>query len=117
MEQPYPSATVEKKIVLKHMQKYDCVDEDYADKLTTWSVAIRKTFLDGGVDEIISTRRLCHIVQTFSIFNDKMKAIELCIARFDDDTKEAFLDLYTKIDAGVNEPEPVQETTQDETLF
>jgi len=100
MEQPYPSATIEKKIVLKHMQKYDCVDEDYADKLTTWSVAIRKTFLDGGVDEIISTRRLCHIIQTFSIFKDRLKSINLCVSRFDEDTKTAFIDLYTKIDAG-----------------
>ena len=58
-------------------------------------------YYDDGVDEVISTRRLCHIVQTFSIFKDKMKSIELCIARFDDDTKLAFLDLYSKVDAGV----------------
>jgi hypothetical protein len=63
---------------------------------------IRKTFIDGGVDEIVSTRRLCHIVQTFSIFNDRMKAIELCVNRFDDDTRSGFLDLYSKIDADVN---------------
>jgi len=117
LEQQYPTAATEKKIVLKHMEKYGKTDTEFADKLVVWSEAIRKTFVDGGVDELISTRRLCHIAQTFAIFNDKMKAIKLCIARFDDDTKEAFLDLYTKIDAGINEPEPVQETTQDEIPF
>jgi len=60
---------------------------------------IRKTYADGGVDEIISTRRLCHVSQTFSIFGDRRKSIELCISRFDEDTKEAFLDLYSKVDA------------------
>ena len=68
---------------------------------STWGDKIRKTFFDDGVDEVISTRRLCHIVQTFSIFTDRMKAIDLCISRFDEDTKEAFLDLYTKVDSGV----------------
>jgi len=102
MEQQYPTASVEKKIVLKHMAKYGKTDEEFADKLVVWSEAIRKTFVDGGVDELISTRRLCHISQTFAIFNDKMKSIKLCIARFDDDTKEAFLDLYTKIDSNID---------------
>ena len=102
MEQQYPTASIEKKIVLKHMAKYGKTDEEFADKLVVWSEAIRKTFVDGGVDELISTRRLCHISQTFAIFNDKMKSIKLCIARFDDDTKEAFLDLYTKIDSNID---------------
>jgi hypothetical protein len=83
------------------MEKFSKVDKDFAENLVVWSETIRKTFEDGGVDEIISTRRLCHIVQSFSIFNDKMKAIELCISRFDLDTKEAFLDLYTKVDSDV----------------
>jgi hypothetical protein len=74
---------------------------EFTDNLINWADIIRKTFFDDGVDEVISTRRLCHIVQTYSIFNDRMKAINLCIARFDDDTKEAFLDLYTKVDSGV----------------
>jgi hypothetical protein len=104
IEQPYPTSAIEKKIVLNHMDKYGRVDQDFAINLTTWSEIIRKTFADGGVDEIISTRRLCHIVQTFAIFNDKMKAIDLCINRFDEDTKEAFRDLYTKVDAGVEAP-------------
>lgn len=98
LEQPYPTAATEKKIVVKHMEKYNCVDKEFADLLTVWSETIRKTFEDGGVDEIISTRRLCHIVQSFSIFGDRQKAIELCVNRFDEDTKEAFIDLYTKVD-------------------
>ena len=99
VDQQFPSLNIEKKIVLKHMDKYDATDVDFADKLVTWSDIIRKTFYDDGVDELISTRRLCHIVQTFSIFKKRDKAIDLCISRFDSDTKEAFLDLYSKVDA------------------
>ena len=109
IEQPYPSNTVEKKIVLGSMKKYGSVDENFADNLVTWTDVIRKTFYDGGVDELISTRRLDHIAKAFAIFGDKMKSIELCVARFDDDTKESFMDLYTKIDAGVN---PLEENTE-----
>jgi hypothetical protein len=101
-EQPYAAASVEKKIVLGSMIKYGAIDDDFATNLVTWSEVIRKTFYDGGVDELISTRRLDHIVKAFAIFKDKMKAIQMCSARFDDDTKESFMDLYTKIDAGVN---------------
>ena len=101
MEQPYASATTEKKIVLGSMKKYGAVDEEFATNLVTWAEVIRKTFFDGGVDEVISTRRLDHIVKAFAIFGDKMQSIELCVARFDEDTKASFLDLYTKIDAGV----------------
>ena len=101
VDQKFPSLSVEKKIVLKHMEKYGAADDDFADKLVTWADIIRKTYYDDGVDEVISTRRLCHIVQTFSIFNNRAKAIDLCISRFDDDTKSAFLDLYTKVDDGV----------------
>tara|TARA_Y100001937_G_scaffold19027_1_gene26268 strand:+ start:23333 stop:24481 length:1149 start_codon:yes stop_codon:yes gene_type:complete len=101
IDQPFPSKAVETKIVSKHMEKFGKTDKDFADMLVTWADIIRKTFYDDGVDEVISTRRLCHIVQTFSIFNDRMKSIDLCIARFDDDTKAAFLDLYSKVDAGV----------------
>jgi|TARA_B100001094_G_scaffold21674_1_gene18306 MoxR-like ATPase len=99
VDQQFPSLATEKKIVLKHMEKFNCVDIDFADKLVTWADIIRKTFYDDGVDEVVSTRRLCHIVQTFSIFEKRDKAIDLCISRFDEDTKEAFLDLYTKVDA------------------
>ena len=113
IEQPYPAASVEKKIVLGSMKKYGVVDEDFATNLVTWSEVIRKTFFDGGVDELISTRRLDHIAKSFSIFKDKQKSIELCVSRFDQDTKESFLDLYSKIDAGVN---PLEENTPEETL-
>lgn len=104
MEQPYPTAVVEKKIVIKHMELYGQVDEDFAENLTKWSAAIRKTFDDGGIDEIISTRRLCHIAQTFAIFKDRKKSIDLCVSRFDEDTRAAFVDLYTKIDAAASAP-------------
>jgi hypothetical protein len=103
IDQKFPSLAIEKKIVMKHMSKYvsnDSATEDFADKLVTWADIIRKTFYDDGVDEVISTRRLCHIVQTYSIFSDKSKAIDLCISRFDEDTKAAFLDLYSKVDSG-----------------
>lgn len=99
IEQPYPSATIEKKIIVNHMDKFGKTDTDFADKLTIWSEVIRKTYVDGGIEDMISTRRLCHIVQTFAIFGDRKKAIEMCTSRFDDDTKEAFLDLYSKVDA------------------
>lgn len=102
IEQTYPPLATERKIVVKHMEKYNAVDEEFADRLVTWSEVIRKTFADGGVDEVISTRRLCHIAHTFSIFRDRLKSINMCISRFDDDTKIAFADLYSKIDASVN---------------
>jgi len=124
MEQPYASVAVETKIVKGAMKKYGLVDDedaagtgdtldDFAKNLVTWADVIRKTFYDGGVDEVISTRRLDHIVKAFAIFGDKMQAIELCVARFDEDTKVSFLDLYTKIDDGVitGEVESVVEET------
>jgi len=101
MEQPYASPAVETKIVKGAMKKYGSVDDEFAKNLVTWADVIRKTFYDGGVDEVISTRRLDHIVKAYAIFGDKMQAIELCVARFDEDTKVSFLDLYTKVDAGV----------------
>ena len=114
IDQPFPTLVTEKKIVIKHMEKFGNADDDFADKLVTWADVIRKTFYDDGVDEVISTRRLCHIVQTFSIFNNRMKAIDMCISRFDLDTKEAFLDLYTKVDTGAitQEDENVQQETE-----
>ena len=115
VDQQFPSLNIEKKIVLKHMDKYDATDVDFADKLVTWSDIIRKTFYDDGVDELISTRRLCHIVQTFSIFQKRDKAIDLCISRFDSDTKEAFLDLYSKVDADEITPnaDDIDDTEED----
>jgi hypothetical protein len=101
MEQPYPTAATEKKIVVNSMSRYGAVDLEFADKLIQWVDVIRKTFYDGGIDSVISTRRLDHIVKAYAIFGDKMEAIELCVSRFDQDCKESFMDLYTKIDAGV----------------
>ena len=112
VDQPFASLSVEKKIVLNHMKKYNCIDDDFAQNLVTWADIIRKTFDDDGVDELISTRRLCHIVQTYAIFGKKIKAIELCIARFDADTQEAFSDLYTKVDSEV----PQEEDNVEDTL-
>ena len=113
IEQPYASNTVEKKIVLGSMKKYGKVCEKFAENLVQWAEVIRKTFYDGGIDEVISTRRLDHIVKAFAIFGDKMKSIELCVARFDEDTKVSFLDLYSKIDAGVD---PLAENKEEEVV-
>ena len=89
------------------------VDDKFATNLVQWSEVIRKTFYDGGIEEIISTRRLDHIVKAFAIFKDKMKSIELAVNRFDTDTKESFLDLYTKIDNGIN---PLEENKEEEEV-
>ena len=99
VEQEYPTKATEKKIVLKNMDEFGARDDVFADLLVRWSEIIRKTFYEGAIDEIITTRRLNNIAQAFSIFGDRMKSIEMNIARFDDDTKEAFRNLYTKIDA------------------
>jgi len=111
VEQTFPQIATEKKIVMKHMKKFEVIDEEFADLLVGWADAIRKTFYDEGIDEVISTRRLCHIVQTFSIFNKRDKAVSLCVNRFDDDTKEAFKDLYEKVDATINGEEPEEVPT------
>ena len=113
MEQEYPSISVEKKIVTKLMTNLGCLDEEYAGKLVDWADLIRKTFYDGGVDEIIATRRLVHIIHAFSIFKDRMKAIAMCVARFDDQTKETFMDLYSKLDEKVSMPSDEEETVLD----
>ena len=94
-EQDYPSATIETKILLNA----GC-EQEFADNLVKWAGIIRKTFFDGGVDEVITTRRLVHIVQAYDIFGNRLDAITKCVNRFDDDTKQSFLDLYTKVDAG-----------------
>ena len=101
IEQEYPTPATEKKMLLKHMAETDSVDDGFAEKLSNWADVIRKTYYDDGCDEIISTRRLVHIVKAFGIFNDRMTAIELCISRFDEETKTTFMDLYTKVDETV----------------
>jgi hypothetical protein len=102
-EQEYPTAKIEEKILSGL-----CSDVDFCKRLCDWADIIRKTFYDGGVDEVISTRRLVHIVRAFSIWNDKQKAIQVCLNRFDDETKSAFLDLYDKVDADVDFAKPVE---------
>ena len=90
-------------------------DDEYASNLVNWADIIRKTYQEGGVDEIISTRRLVHIAKAYSIFRNKLKAVEVCTNRFDDDTKQSFIDLYTKIDSGVN-PEELMSKESDEPI-
>jgi len=114
VEQEYPTPSIEKKILIKKMERVDRVDEDFADKLTIWSEIIRKTYLDGGVDEVISTRRLEHVVNAFAMFGDRIKAVTLCVSRFNTETKNSFIDLYTKIDAGEEVGEEVGEPTAEE---
>ena len=104
VEQEYPTSTIERKIIINNMNELACVDEDFADKLVMWAEVIRKTYLEAAIDELISTRRLVHIVKAFSMFKDRQKAIELCINRFDSDTKNAFLDLYKKMETPKDEP-------------
>ena len=101
-EQEYPSVAIERKILQRVAEAESVYDTEYLEKLTDWADIIRKTFLDGGVDEIISTRRLVHIVKAFAIFGDRMTAIEMCTNRFDEETKLAFRDLYTKLDASAD---------------
>lgn len=101
VEQDYPAIAVERKIVEKELESAGKPDAEFADNLTKWADIIRKTFMDGGIDELIATRRLVHITKAYAVFNDRMKAIQMCINRFDDETKSAFIDLYTKVDAEV----------------
>ena len=101
-EQEYPSAKIEEKIVSTKLKSAGKSDDKFAHNLVTWADVIRKTYKDGGVDEIISTRRLVHIAEAYGIFKNKMKAISVCTNRFDDDTKNSFVDLYTKVDSGAS---------------
>ena len=96
-EQQYPSIAIEKRILKSEVADTNCVD-----KLADWADVIRRTYNDGAIDEVISTRRLVHIARAFNMFGqDRMKAIEVCLNRFDAETKESFLDLYTKVDEGI----------------
>ena len=101
-EQQYPSAKIEEKIVAQKLVSAGKSDVKFAHNLVTWADVIRKTYNDGGVDEIISTRRLVHIAEAYGIFKNKMKAIAVCTNRFDDDTKTSFVDLYSKVDSGAS---------------
>ena len=101
-EQEYPSIKIEQKLLHNYCSELNCCDDEYIENLGTWAEIIRKTFKEGGVDEVISTRRLVHIIRAFAIFKDRLKAIKLCLNIFDDETKAAFLELYSKIDAKVD---------------
>jgi hypothetical protein len=128
MEQEWPPVKTEQKIIKKELFSAGREDDEFAEKLVTWADVIRKTFADGGCDEVISTRRLVHITETYGIFGDKMKALSMCLNRFDDDTKASFLDLYSKVDAGASAeeilaapevlPDPeIQEKNEEEIPF
>ena len=108
-EQEYPTPKTEQRILEKVAANLGVLDEKFCENLAQWSDIIRRTFKDGGIDEIISTRRLVHIIRAFAIWNDRMKAIKVCVNRFDDETKQSFIDLYDKIDADV-----VTEGSEDE---
>ena len=101
-EQEYPTVATETKILEKAATSLAVLDKEFCSHLANWADIIRRTFNDGGVDEVISTRRLVHIVRAFAIWHDRMKAIKVCTNRFDDETKQSFIELYDKIDAGVD---------------
>ena len=102
MQQEYPPVTTERKILAKEMELTGSVDQEFVEKLVDWADVIRKTYYEGAIDDVITTRRLVHIVNAFRMFGDKLKSITMCISRFDEETRNAVLDLYTKIDAGVS---------------
>jgi len=104
-EQEYPTPKTEQKILEKVASNLGVLDEKFCENLANWSDIIRKTFKDGGIDEVISTRRLVHIIRAFAIWQDRLKAIKVCVNRFDDETKQSFVELYDKIDAEVDTEE------------
>ena len=112
-EQEYPTVATETKILQKAAGNLGVLDEEFCTNLANWADIIRRTFKDGGIDEVISTRRLVHIIRAFAIWQDRMKAIRVCVNRFDDETKQSFIELYDKIDADVQTNE---EETNDQTV-
>ena len=111
-EQEYPTVATETKILQKAAGNLGVLDEEFCTNLANWADIIRRTFKDGGIDEVISTRRLVHIIRAFAIWQDRMKAIKVCVNRFDDETKQSFIELYDKIDADV---QPNGEESDDQT--
>ena len=101
-EQEYPTPAIETKMLNNYCKELDACDDKYIANLVTWADMIRRTFKEGGVDEVISTRRLVHIIRAYAIFSDRVKAIKVCLNRFDDETKQSFMDLYDKIDGEVD---------------
>ena len=118
VEQEYPAPTVEKRILSKVFDSLSISDSEFIEKLVNWADIIRKTYVEGAIDELITTRRLVHISNAYAIFNmDRMKAIAMCVNRFDEETKTAMVDLYTKVDSGVdpNAVEAEETATTEET--
>jgi len=111
-EQEYPSVKTEFKILKGLAATLNIKDDEFCQRLVDWGDIIRKTFYDGGIEEIISTRRLVHIIRAYAIFKNKAKSIEVCVNRFDDETKQAFMELYDKVDADVEFKTSVDETLQ-----
>ena len=101
-EQEYPTPKTAQKILEKVASTVGKKDKEFCENLANWADIIRRTFKDGGIDEVISTRRLVHIMRAYAIWNDRMKSIKVCVNRFDDETKQSFIELYDKIDAGVD---------------
>ena len=114
MQQEYPPVKTELKILEKEMELTGEVDSEFTKKLVDWADIIRKTYYEGGIDDVITTRRLVHIVNAFRMFKDRLKSIEMCISRFDIETRNSILDLYSKIDAGVNLNEETEVSDSEE---
>ena len=104
-DREYPTPAIESKILLRVAASVGKHDEEFCNNLANWADIIRRTFKDGGIDEVISTRRLVHIMRAYAIWGDRMKAIKVCVNRFDDETKQSFIELYDKIDADVSTEE------------
>ena len=113
-EQQYPAAKTEEKIVAIKLKSAGKTDQKFAHNLVTWADVIRKTYDDGGVDEIISTRWLVHIAEAYGIFKNKMKAVSVCTNRFDEDTKNSFVELYTKVDSGASVEQILEQKKKEE---
>ena len=111
MQQEYPPVKTERSILKKEMELTGQVDDEFCDKLVDWADIIRKSYYEGAIEDVVTTRRLVHIVNAFRMFGDKLKSITMCISRFDEETRNSILDLYTKIDAGVdlNAENPIDE--------
>ena len=116
MQQEYPPVKTEKSILAKEMELTGAVDSDFVEKLVDWADIIRKSYYEGAIDDVVTTRRLVHIVNAFRMFGDKMKSIEMCISRFDEETRASILDLYTKVDDGVDldSENPIDESESEE---
>ena len=114
MQQEYPPVKTERSILKKEMELTGEVDNEFCEKLVDWADIIRKSFYEGAIDDVVTTRRLVHIVNAYRMFNDKLKSITMCISRFDEETRNSILDLYTKIDAGVDMNAETTETSEED---